>query len=116
MNAIVSYLVTNLGPLVIKLASSFVLRQVLKFKEGLDLSKVRADCKARIADLLPGEDFDALGQSAVDALFDIVDAFLKDKVTNAENVKLALSHADNVINEAMINSGKESLSDWKAGC
>lgn len=59
---------------VLQMVSWFIERQLGKFAGGLDWAKVKEDLLKRVADLVPGQTFDAPAQYLVGLLFDLVAA------------------------------------------
>lgn len=57
--------------IILKLVIGFILRQIAKFAESTDWTKIKADALARIADLIPGTFFD---QAACDLVAGVIDA------------------------------------------
>jgi hypothetical protein len=108
MQAILAFLATRFGPLILNLIFSFLSRQLKKFGSQLDLSKVRADSKIRIAKLIPGDAWDDLAVGAVDKCFDLVEEFLKQITDGAPAQEAHIDLAINAAHSAIYQSAKEA--------
>lgn len=61
--------------IVIELVKKFILRQALKYGAGLDWALIKKDALARVADLLPGTDFDREAQIICGVIIDLCAEF-----------------------------------------
>lgn len=75
---------------IVDMAVSFALRQVQKFADKTDWSKVKADLAVRVRDLVPGEFFDTEAAAASNAAIELVEKFLKGD-TDEKVVKLIVA-------------------------
>lgn len=70
----------NLKNMLVAMAVSFVTRQVQKFADTVDVTKVKADLDLRIRALVPGEFFDDEACNIVNRAVDIALGFIKGDV------------------------------------
>ncbi len=81
----------------------FIERQLLKYGEAIDWEKVKADCQARIKQLLPDSVFDATAEYIVGVFLDIVSAyFVQNKVPLAPaGISNAITYAQSMISREL---------------
>jgi len=63
----------------IDMAITFIIRQVDKFAEQVDWTKVKADLDTRVRDLIPGDFVDEFAVAILNKTVDIVSVLLKDE-------------------------------------
>jgi hypothetical protein len=94
----------------IKAAIAFALRQLAKWKDGINWETVKADLEARIRDLVPGELFDDEAAKMVRSVVDMIAGLLGDQaaITNIIALVIAgkMAEAMEALKDLIINRFK----------
>ncbi len=74
--------------MIMNMVISFVLKQLMKFKDGIDFKKVTADIDAKVRDVVPGTWFDDEAVAFVHTIMGPLEAALSDSGKQAELLTL----------------------------